>query len=67
MPEGARGGGGSSLASVVSGIFRPRAAPSAPLPGAEESAPSSTMLFHAPQASQRPDHLACVAPQDWQR
>ena len=24
------------------------------------------MLFQAPQLSQRPDHLACTAPQDWQ-
>jgi hypothetical protein len=36
----------------------------APEIGAE--AASSRMLFQAPQLSQRPDHLACTAPQDWQ-
>jgi hypothetical protein len=27
---------------------------------------SSAIVFHAPQASHRPDHLAAAAPQDWQ-
>ena len=28
--------------------------------------PSSVMVFQPPQASHLPDHLAWVAPQDWQ-
>src|SRR5258705_6740941 len=27
---------------------------------------SSISVFQAPQSSQRPDHLGCAAPQDWQ-
>src|SRR5258705_8571768 len=27
---------------------------------------SSISVFHAPQSSQRPDHLGCATPQDWQ-
>ncbi len=30
------------------------------------AAPSSTIVFHPPHASQRPDHLEWTVPQDWQ-
>lgn len=39
------------------------------LPGPPPTPPpvcSSTMVFHSPQLSQRPTHLAVTAPQDWQ-
>ncbi len=57
MPEAARGSGGSLVARSPSGMRRPPAWARPVLAG------SSTMLFQAPQASQRPAHLAKVAPQ----
>jgi hypothetical protein len=36
------------------------------LPGPVESGTSSTIEFHDPQASQRPAHFVCVAPQTLQ-
>ena len=62
IPEGVRGGGGSSAASPLSATTRPRWAPR-PRPGPWLSGASSTIEFHSPQASQRPDHLRCAAPQ----
>ena len=38
-------------------------APRAFAPGPRESGASSWMVFQAPQASQRPDHFECTAPQ----
>ena len=35
-------------------------------PDSGAAACSSTMVFHAPQPSQRPDHLVEAEPQDWQ-
>jgi hypothetical protein len=35
-------------------------------PPGGELTDSSTSVFHAPQLSQRPDHLEWAAPQDWQ-
>ena len=50
--------------SSTNSILRP---PLADWPfGASASAVSSTMVFQAPQDSQRPAHLAVLAPQDWQ-
>ena len=69
MPVERRGGGGSALSSgenstVPVRVFVPRG-------GRGEAAGrramvSSTSVFHAPQPSQRPDHLAWAVPQDWQ-
>ena len=57
MPEATRGASGSEVASVESATLAPRAPPSDFAAGPAERGASSTMVFHAPQASQRPDHL----------
>jgi hypothetical protein len=62
-PVPVRGGGAVSPRSPVSGTARPRLPPSAPRPGAGPSGTSSTSVFQAPQASQRPAHFGWVAPQ----
>src|ERR1700743_3132674 len=65
MPVGRRWGGASSVfrsSRVMRGPWPRRAAPE-PSGGAM---PSSVMVFQPPQASHLPDHLAWVAPQDWQ-
>lgn len=70
MPVGMRGGGAALPASASNAMRPPRAdvragAPSAgPAPAAAGG--SSAMVFHSPQDSQRPDHFALTAPQDWQ-
>ena len=59
-----RGGGASSVLRLVSCTARPRTVPRPALAGPEVLRPaSSTMEFHAPQASQRPDHLEVMLPQ----
>ena len=68
MPVERRGGGGSVVFSGEKStpavrVFDPPPGAARP-PGAETV--SSTSVFHAPHASQRPDHLAWAAPQDWQ-
>ena len=52
------------LATGVGGVFAPDLGASSP-PGGEAML-SSTSEFHAPHASQRPDHFAWAVPQDWQ-
>ena len=66
MPVTMRGGAGVSPFRPTSRVARPlgRLAPLAPDSGA--AACSSTMVFHAPQPSQRPDHLEEAVPQLWQ-
>ena len=66
MPVMMRGGAGLSPRRPTSRVARPlgRLAPLAPESGA--AACSSTMVFHAPQPSQRPDHFEEVEPQLWQ-
>ena len=63
MPELVRGGGASSVARSVSLMGEPRLLPSVFEAGPADSGASSTIVFHAPQASQRPDHLLKDAPQ----
>src|SRR5882762_3621037 len=65
IPVGRRGGCSSVVFRSSSANWRPRARflASPPMGG---GAPSSTIVFHPPQASQRPDHLEPTAPQDWQ-
>ncbi len=63
IPERVRAGGASSEARSASASARPRAPPRPLAPGPAESGASSWMVFQAPQASQRPDHLECIAPQ----
>ena len=69
MPVETRGGGGSALSSGANStvpvrVFAPDLGASSP-PGGEAML-SSTSEFHAPHASQRPDHFAWAVPQDWQ-
>src|SRR5262245_56473359 len=66
MPVTTRAGCGSPPVSPTSLPDRPlgRLAPLAPEAGIP--AASSMMVFHSPQLSHRPDHLAWTAPQDWQ-
>jgi hypothetical protein len=54
------------VSSAESAIARPRALPRVFLAGPDDSGASSTMVFHSPQDSQRPDHLLDRAPQDEQ-
>jgi hypothetical protein len=63
MPELVRGGGVSSVARSVRRIGDPRFPPSDFEAGPADSGASSTIVFHAPQPSQRPDHLLKDAPQ----
>src|SRR6056297_150653 len=63
MPEPVRGGGDSVAERSVRLIWRPRFVPSDLEAGPEEMGASSVMVFHSPQASQRPDHLEKDAPQ----
>lgn len=51
------------MARSVRWIAAPRFAPSDFDAGPAERGASSTIVFHAPQASQRPDHLLEDAPQ----
>ena len=60
-----RGGGAAVPVSGTKATFRPGAALAAG-PG-RASAGSSEMVFHSPQASQRPAHLPVAAPQVAQR
>ena len=66
MPLMIRGGAGLSPFRPTrrEGLPLGMAAPLAPDTGAPTA--SSTMEFHAPQLSQRPDHFDVVVPQDWQ-
>ena len=66
IPVTMRGGAGVSPRRPTSRVARPlgRLAPLEPDSGA--AACSSTMEFHAPQLSQRPDHLEEAEPQLWQ-
>jgi hypothetical protein len=70
MPLACRGGGALDPCSDTSSSRWPRALPPAAAAGlaaaATAEAVSSTMLFQAPQSSQRPAHLAWAAPQFWQ-
>ena len=60
MPLAARGGGASSVDRSVRGMVRPLAPKDL---GPEDSGASSTMVFHAPQASHLPAHLRWTEPQ----
>ena len=60
MPVARRGGVAVVPRRPTSSSVRPAAR--RPL-GTGLAAASSARLFHSPQASQRPDHLACQAPQ----
>src|ERR1051325_8234272 len=64
MPVVRRGGNSSAVFKSSSANGRPllRLAP-AP---AGIAAASSTIVFHPPHASHRPDHLEDAAPHDWQ-
>ena len=64
MPVGRRSAGALSPSRGWRSILRPRPA-DRPL-GALSAAASSTMVFHAPQASQRPLQRGWLAPQVWQ-
>src|SRR6056297_4005810 len=63
IPEQVRGGGVSLADKSVSVIGVPRFAPKDFDAGPAESGASSTMVFHSPHASQRPDHFENEAPQ----
>src|SRR6185295_777234 len=65
MPVGRRLGGASSVFRSSRLILRPLTRRDAPPPKGG-AMPSSVMVFQPPQASHLPDHLAWVAPQDWQ-
>ena len=65
MPVLARGGGAASPARPTKATALPTAAAARMGPRRGVTA-SSTMVFHSPQASQRPAHLAATAPQLWQ-
>ena len=60
MPELARGGGVSVVDRLLSSMVRPLAPYDF---GPVDNGASSTIEFHAPQASQRPAHLPWAAPQ----
>ncbi len=64
MPVGRRGGGSAVPARSTNATRRP-APPLAAGPGRGAIA-SSTMVFHSPQASQRPTHRGLTPPQLWQ-
>src|SRR5689334_16196685 len=64
MPVVQRGGGSASPARPTKATRLPATAFAAG-PGRATTA-SSRMLFHAPQASQRPVHFGATAPQFWQ-
>jgi hypothetical protein len=57
MPEWLRFGGASCVARSVNTTELPRFAPSDFDGGPAEMPLSSTIVFHSPQLSQRPDHL----------
>ena len=63
MPQAVRGGGASGCDRSVSRAARPLALPRLLPVGPVDSGVSSTMVFHSPQASQRPDHLEVLLPQ----
>ena len=63
MPERARGSGGSVGGEVAEGDAAAAGGPRLRPAGPSARPASSAMEFQAPQASQRPDHLAWVAPQ----
>src|SRR5580704_16655357 len=65
MPVGRRWGGASSVLRSSRVMRRPFALRVAPDPSGGAT-PSSVMVFQPPQDSHLPDHLAWVAPQDWQ-
>jgi hypothetical protein len=67
MPVAARGGGAASPTRPTNATARPTglAGPARFGPRRGVTA-SSTMVFHSPQPSQRPDHLLATAPQLWQ-
>ena len=68
MPEAMRGAFSMSPDSVVSATGRPLRAlrmPEGP-PPMPPVVPSSTSVFHSPQASQRPAQRVCTVPQRWQ-
>jgi len=63
IPERRRGGAGSAPVSPTNSSRRPPA----PRPrGVLSRSSSSTMVFQAPHASQRPLHFGWLAPQLWQ-
>ena len=64
MPVGQRGGG-SALPARSTNATR-RADPALAAGPGRGAIASSTMVFHSPQASQRPAHLGLTAPQLWQ-
>ena len=63
IPEFVRGSGASWLAKSVSLMALPFMPPMDPFLGPTDRPLSSTMLFHSPQASQRPDHFVVALPQ----
>src|ERR1041385_1209471 len=65
MPVARRGGNSSGAFRSSSANGRPFARARAPAPTGI-APPSSTIVFQPPHASQRPDHFAVSAPQDWQ-
>ncbi len=64
IPVAARGGGSALPARGTKPSGRP--APALPAGPGRASVGSSTIVFQAPHASQRPAHLGKAAPQDWQ-
>src|SRR5262245_1893931 len=65
MPEGRRGASCASPASGSSANSRPLRG-ARPGPGGRASTPSSTSVFHSPQASHLPCQRPKAAPQFWQ-
>src|ERR1700712_4525379 len=59
-------GGGSAWPSRPAKVIRPARTLPVLVATARGSPTSSMMVFHSPQASQRPLHFECTAPQDWQ-
>jgi hypothetical protein len=69
IPVLARGGGAASPARPTKATALPAMAREGLAPGAGPRrgvTASSTMVFHSPQASQRPAYLPATAPQLWQ-
>ena len=62
IPEWVRGNGASWLAKSVSLMAFPFIPPIDPFLGPTDRPPSSTIVFHSPQASQRPDHFVVTLP-----
>src|ERR1700730_3039611 len=65
ISDGARGGGAAEPARSTNSSFRPDEGLALARPGPASTA-SSMIVFHSPQASQRPAHFGVTAPQAWQ-